>query len=70
MSDSIPIFTIDKETKELFIKTRDLLDQILETFEILEDKELMNDIKQAEKDYQEEKYVSLDEYKKGKRSFG
>ena len=69
MSDSIPVFKLDKETKELFAKTRDLLDQILETFEIMEDPELMKDINEAEKDYQEGKYVTLDEYKKGKRSF-
>ena len=69
MSDSIPVFKIDKETKELFTKTRDLLDQILETFEIMEDGELMNDIEEAQNEYKKGKYVSLEDYKKGKRSF-
>ena len=69
MSNSIPVYKLDKETKEYITKTRDLLDQILETFEIREDPELMKDISEAEKDYQESKYVTLDEYKKGKRSF-
>ncbi len=69
MSDSNPVFKIDKETKELFTKTRDLLDQILETFEIMEDQELMKEIEQAQKEYKEGKYVSLEDYKEGKRSF-
>ena len=47
MPDSIPVFKLDKEIKELFMKTRDFLDQIVETFEILEDEELMNAIKKG-----------------------
>lgn len=70
MEESIPVFTLDKETVELFTRTRDLLDQILETFEILEDKELMAEIVQAEEEYEKGIFVSLEEYKKGKRSFG
>lgn len=69
MSDSIPVFKLDKETKELFTKTRDLLDEILETFEIMEDQELMKDIDKAKKEYENGKYVSLEEYKRDKRSF-
>ena len=60
------MFKIDKETKELFTKTRDMLDLILETFEILEDQELMKEIEQAQKEYKEGKYTSLEDYKKGK----
>lgn len=69
MSDSFPVFSLDEETKKLFSQTRDLLDQILETFEILEDQELMGEIKKANKEYKEGKSVSLEEYKEGKRTY-
>jgi hypothetical protein len=36
-----PVFHLGDETKMLFKKTTDQLDEILETFEILEDEELM-----------------------------
>lgn len=42
--DRIPVFFLDTKTKDLLHKTRDLLDQILETFEIIEDEDLMHDI--------------------------
>jgi hypothetical protein len=42
--EGIPVFHLDDETKMLFKKTRDQLDEILETFEILEDEELMKEI--------------------------
>ena len=67
---SIPVFFLDEETKTLFRKTRNLLDQILETFEILEDEKLMETIKEGENDILEGRVVSLDDYKAGKRSVG
>ena len=65
---SIPVFYLDEVTKALFRKTRDLLDQILETFEILEDKNLMESIKEGEKDIIGGRVVSIEDYKAGKRS--
>jgi hypothetical protein len=64
----VPVFFLDEETKTLFKKTRDLLDQILETFEILEDPDLSKLIQKAEQDYETGQTVSLKEYLEGKRS--
>jgi len=60
----IPVFSIDKELKQQLKTTRDLLDQILETFEIMEDQELMEEIKKAEEEYKEGKAIPLEELKK------
>ncbi|MHA1910966.1 MAG: hypothetical protein ACTSYA_04635 [Candidatus Kariarchaeaceae archaeon] len=60
----IPVFSIDKELKQQLKTTRDLLDQILETFEIMEDQELMEEIKKAEEEYKEGKAVPFEELKK------
>ncbi|MCY3413244.1 MAG: hypothetical protein INQ03_16510 [Candidatus Heimdallarchaeota archaeon] len=63
-SKDIPVFYLSDEIKKQFRDTRDLLDQILETFEILEDQELMKEIKQAEEEYQKGETISFDELKK------
>lgn len=59
-----PVFFIDEDLKQQLKVTRDLLDQILETFEILEDQELMKEIKKAEEEYKEGKAISLEDFKK------
>ena len=41
---------LTNEDRALLIKVRSLLEEIVETFSILEDKETMTSIKQAEKD--------------------
>ena len=60
----IPVFHIDEEIKQQLKTTRDLLDQILETFEIMEDQELMEEIKKAEEDIKNGNVISLDEFKR------
>ena len=59
-----PVFFLTKEMKDQFTKTRDLLDSILETFEILEDTETMKRLQEAEVDIKEQKIVSLEDLKK------
>jgi hypothetical protein len=60
----IPVFSIDEDIKQQLKTTRDLLDQILETFEIMEDQELMKEIKEAEEDIRNGNIISLDEFKR------
>ena len=63
-SDSkVPIFYLTEDMKNQFTKTRDLLDSILETFEILEDPELMNRIKQSSTDFEIGETISFDQLK-------
>ncbi len=62
--DEIPIFHLTKEMKDHFTKTRDLLDSILETFEILEDKDLVNRVQLAEQELLEGKKATLESLKK------
>ena len=56
-----PIFYLTEDVKKQFKDTRDMLDQILETFEILEDKELMNRIQIADREFEEGKTTTLDD---------
>jgi hypothetical protein len=60
----IPVFSIDEEIKQQLRTARDLLDSILETFEIMEDQELMEEIKKAEEDIKNGNVISLDEFKR------
>ncbi len=62
-NDGVPVFFLTKEMKEHFTKTRDLLDSILETFEILEDQELMDRINIAETEIENENTISLENLK-------
>ncbi|MHA1168706.1 MAG: hypothetical protein ACTSP4_13050 [Candidatus Hodarchaeales archaeon] len=58
-----PVFFLDEDTRTLFRKTKNLLDQILETFDILEDQALMEKIREGEEDIKEGKTVTLEDYK-------
>jgi hypothetical protein len=60
----IPIFSIDEEIKQQLKATRDLIDRLLETFEIMEDQALMEEIKKAEEEYKEGKAIPFEELKK------
>ena len=50
------------EDRALLIKVSNLLEEIVETFNILEDKEAMASIKQAEKDVKTGKVRDYDEF--------
>jgi hypothetical protein len=50
------------EDRALLIKVSNLLEEIVETFNILEDKEMMASIKQAEKDAKTGKVRDYDEF--------
>jgi glutamate synthase domain-containing protein 3 len=50
------------EDRALLIKVSNLLEEIVETFNILEDKEMMASIKQAEKDVKAGKVRDYDEF--------
>ena len=50
------------EDRALLVKVSNLLEEIVETFNILEDKETMESIKQAEKDVKTGKVRDYDEF--------
>jgi glutamate synthase domain-containing protein 3 len=50
------------EDRTLLLKVSNLLEEIVETFNILEDKEMMASIKQAEKDVKAGKVRDYDEF--------
>jgi len=50
------------EDRALLIKVSNLLEEIVETFNILEDEEMMASIKQAEKDIKAGKVRDYDEF--------
>ena len=50
------------EDRALSVKVSNLLEEIVETFNILEDKETMESIKQAEKDVKTGKVRDYDEF--------
>ena len=62
-SSETPVFHITEDVKKQFRETRDMLDQILETFEILEDRELMKRIKESEEEFARGETTSLEELK-------
>ncbi len=63
-SEDTPVFHITEDVKKQFRETRDLLDQILETFDILENKELMSKIEDAEREFERGETTTLDSLKK------
>ncbi len=64
IDNSNPVFYLTDNMKKQFRDTRDLLDQILETFEILENPDLLKEIKEAEKDYISNQTISLQDLAK------
>ena len=64
IDNSNPVFYLTDKMKKQFRDTRDLLDQILETFEILENPDLLKEIKEAEKDYKSNQTISLQDLAK------
>ena len=58
------------EDRALLIKVSNLLEEIVETFNILEDKETMKTIKQAEKDVKARRVRDYDEFLKELKQSG
>ncbi len=58
------------EDRALLIKVSNLLEEIVETFNILEDKETMKTIKQAEKDVKTRRVRDYDEFLKELKQSG
>jgi hypothetical protein len=58
------------EDRALLIKVSNLLEEIVETFNILEDKETMASIKQAEKDVKAGRVRDYDEFLKELKQSG
>lgn len=63
-SEEIPIFYLTDDVKKQFKDTRDMLDQILETFEIFEDQELMKKIQNAEKEFESGDITPLEDLRR------
>jgi hypothetical protein len=61
---------LTNEDRALLIKVSSLLEEIVETFSILEDKETMASIKQAEKDVKEGRVRDYHEFLKELRQSG
>jgi len=53
---------LDKEQLELIRKTRDLLEELIETLDIMSDVELMEDIHKGEDDVKEGRVRNYDEF--------
>ncbi|MDI6654540.1 MAG: hypothetical protein QME59_01470 [Candidatus Hydrothermarchaeota archaeon] len=53
---------VDKQVVQTLIKTRDLIEELLETFEILNDRELMGAIRESEKELREGKTRPFKEF--------
>jgi len=59
---------LDKEQVELIRKTRDLLEELIETLDIMSDAELMEDIHKGEDDVKEGRARNYDEFIKELKS--
>lgn len=60
MSESASIF--DKDVVELLLQTRNLLDEVLETMDIIADEKLMKKIAEAEMDVKDGRVRDFDEF--------
>ncbi|RLG32160.1 hypothetical protein DRN98_05690 [Methanosarcinales archaeon] len=60
MSESASIF--DKDAVELLLQTRNLLDEVLETMDIIADEKLMKKIAEAEMDVKDGRVRDFDEF--------
>ena len=60
MSESASIF--DKDAVELLLQTRNLLDEVLETMDIIADEKLMKKIAEAEMDVKDGRARDFDEF--------
>ena len=61
-ASSNEIFALDKESIEIIKKTKELLDELLETIDILGDEKAMKKIEEAEKDEKEGRVRDFDEF--------
>jgi len=62
MHPSNEIFALDKESIEIIKKTKELLDELIETIDILGDEKAMKKIEEAEKDEKEGRVRDFDEF--------
>ncbi|MEM3383891.1 MAG: hypothetical protein QW698_07640 [Nitrososphaerales archaeon] len=63
-------FLLTDDDRALLLKVSILLEEIIETFEILDDKNAMKSIKEAEEDVKARKFRSYDEFIKELRESG
>jgi len=56
------IIVLDKESIEIIKKTKELLDELLETIDILGDEKAIKKIEEAEKDEKEGRVRDFDEF--------
>ncbi len=64
MHTSEKIFVLDDESMEIIRKTKDLLEELLETVDIMGDEKAMKKIEEAEKDEKEGRIRDFDEFLK------